>query len=68
MGKWADALFSKAICFDCQKRIAKKEVNNVNVDTQDGPLNLKLCDVCVINFNDMLKELEETIAERNNTL
>tara|TARA_B110000503_G_scaffold127494_1_gene197292 strand:+ start:952 stop:1158 length:207 start_codon:yes stop_codon:yes gene_type:complete len=68
MGKWTDALFSKAVCFDCQQRIAKKTINNVKVDTQDGPLELTLCDDCVVPFNDMLKELEETIAQRNNSL
>jgi hypothetical protein len=67
MGKWTDALFSKVVCWECNKRIAKKDINTVNVDTQDGKLNLKLCATCVIPFNDMLKDLENTIAERNNT-
>jgi hypothetical protein len=46
----------------------KKEVYSVDVDTQDGPLNFKMCKKCAGEFDEMLKDLEETIAERNNTL
>ena len=58
---------SKVVCWECKEKIPKKDINTVNVDTQDGQLSLKLCASCAIPFNDMLKDLENTIAERNNT-
>ena len=48
-------------CFNCDKIITKREIYSVDIDTMDGPLNLKLCQNCSGDFDDMLKELEEII-------
>jgi len=68
MSTWIKKLMGMHTCFHCEKLISKKEIYSVDVDTQEGPLNLKLCQDCAGDFDDMLKELEEALAERNNSL
>jgi hypothetical protein len=43
----------------------RKDVYSVDVDTLDGPMNFKMCKPCAEDLDDMLKELEETIATRD---
>lgn len=58
-------LIGQHTCYFCGYHVNKKEVYSVDVDTQDGPLNLKTCEECAVHVNEMLKELEEVLAERN---
>mgnify|MGYP001574293079 FL=1 len=67
MSEWINRLVGMHKCWHCQTLMNKKEIYSVDVDTQDGPLNFKMCKTCAEEFDDMLKDLEETIAERNNT-
>lgn len=69
MSDWVKKLIGIQECFNCNKYITKKQVYSVDVDTQDGPLHLKLCQDCSGDFDDMMKDLEENLnAQRNNTL
>lgn len=66
MSEWMKKLIGLHTCFGCQKLINKKEIYKVDVTTAEGPLHLTLCQTCADEFDDMMKELEEVIAERNN--
>jgi hypothetical protein len=48
--------------------MSKKEIYSVDIDTAEGPLNFKMCQTCADDFDDMLKELEEALAERDQSL
>ena len=67
MSEWIKKLIGMHTCFNCETLINKKEIYNVDVDTAEGPLHLKLCQKCADDFDDLMKELEEVLAERNNT-
>ena len=67
MSEWINKLVGMKKCWNCHKLLSKKQIYSVDVDTADGPLNLKMCQKCAEDLDDMLKDLEETIAERNNT-
>ena len=67
MSRWMDKLIGMHTCWNCQTKMNKKQIYSVDVDTADGPLNLKMCQICAKDVDDMLKDLEETIAERKNT-
>jgi|TARA_R110000744_G_scaffold8945_11_gene29168 hypothetical protein len=67
MSDWVKKLVGMKSCWHCEKLMTKKEIYSVDVDTQDGPINFKMCKACAEDMDEMLKELEETLAERNNT-
>ncbi len=67
MSEWINKLVGMKKCWNCHSLLNKKQIYSVDVDTADGPLNLKMCQTCAEDLDDMLKDLEETIAERNNT-
>ena len=67
MSEWINKLVGMKKCWNCHQLLNKKQIYSVDVDTADGPLNLKMCQKCAKDVDDMLKDLEETIAERNNT-
>jgi hypothetical protein len=68
MSEWIKKLIGLHTCWNCNNYIDKKNIYKVTVDTRDGPLNLTMCQECAEGFDDMLKELEEVIAERNKSL
>jgi hypothetical protein len=68
MSEWIKKLIGAHQCFQCEQYIDKKDIYDVNLDTLDGPWNFKLCGVCAKDFDDMMKELEEVIGERDNTI
>jgi len=45
----------------CSAKIDKKEIYTVNLDTLDGPHSMTLCEKCAMEFDDMLKDLEEVL-------
>ena len=67
MSDWVKKLVGMKSCWHCEKLMTKKEIYSVDVDTQDGPINFKMCKACAEDMDEMLIELEETLAERNNT-
>lgn len=69
MSNFIKKLIGLHTCFNCEQYINKKDVYSVDLDTMDGPLNLKLCQNCADDFDDMLKDLQEKLdGQRNNTL
>jgi len=68
MNEWIKKIVSVHTCFNCEKHITKKEIYSVDIDTVDGPLNLKLCPDCSGDFDDMLKELETNLELQKGTL
>lgn len=65
MSEWMRKLIGQHTCYFCEEYVNKKEIYSVDVNTQDGPLNLKTCKECAKHVDEMLKELEEVLAERN---
>tara|TARA_B110000977_G_scaffold15056_1_gene18571 strand:+ start:4151 stop:4363 length:213 start_codon:yes stop_codon:yes gene_type:complete len=65
MSTWIKKLIGMHTCWHCEKLMNRKDVYSVDVDTLDGPMNFKMCKPCAEDLDDMLKELEETIATRN---
>jgi hypothetical protein len=68
MSEWIKKLVGMHACFNCEKLMSKKEIYSVDIDTAEGPLNFKMCQTCADDFDDMLKELEEALAERDQSL
>jgi|SaaInl6LU_22_DNA_1037377.scaffolds.fasta_scaffold13115_4 hypothetical protein len=68
MSEWIKKLVGMHTCFNCEKLMNKKEIYSVDIDTAEGPLNFKMCQTCADDFDDMLKELEEALAERDQSL
>lgn len=54
-----EKLIAKHTCNMCDKRINKKEIYTVHVDTLDGPLTLTICQACATDFDQALKEIED---------
>jgi len=65
MSEWMKKLIGMHTCWNCESYIDKKSIYKVTVDTLEGPLNLTMCQKCAESFDEMLKELEEAIEERN---
>lgn len=65
MSEWIKKLIGAHTCFNCEKLMNKNEIYSVDLDTAEGPLNFKMCSACAGDFDDMLKELEEALAERD---
>ena len=65
MSEWMKKLIGMHTCWNCKDYIDKKSIYKVTVDTLEGPLNLTMCQKCAESFDEMLKELEEAIEERN---
>jgi len=61
MSKWMEKLIKKHTCNMCSAKIDKKEIYTVNLDTLDGPHSMTLCEKCAMEFDDMLKDLEEVL-------
>ena len=59
MGKWMDRLIYNHTCKFCDKKLNKKEIYTVNIDTVEGPHTFILCEICADDFNEMLKAVEE---------
>ena len=56
--------FSKNVdCFFCHKPVLKKEAFTANVDTFEGRLELKMCQLCAKDFDDLMKNIEEVKNE-----
>lgn len=68
MSEWIKKLIGVHTCFNCKKYVDKKDIYSVDLDTLDGVLHLKLCPTCANEFDDMMKDLEEVIAQRDNTI
>tara|TARA_B110000858_G_scaffold164494_1_gene190605 strand:+ start:759 stop:944 length:186 start_codon:yes stop_codon:yes gene_type:complete len=61
-------MVGKLECFNCGTKTSKKKSYVVEMNTEDGKTKLTLCDKCGSHFNVMVKEYEELIDERSNTI
>lgn len=63
MRKWFEKLISSHTCKFCDKKLDKKEIYTVSMDTLEGPHTMVLCEVCAKDFDDVLKNIEEARNE-----
>jgi transcription elongation factor Elf1 len=61
-------MLGKLECYNCGTKTSKKKSYTVEMNTEDGKTKLILCDTCGSYFNVMVKEWEEMVDERSNTL
>lgn len=59
MSKWMEKLIAKHTCTFCDKKINKKEIYTVNLDTADGSHTMNACEPCAMEFDEVLKQIEE---------
>ena len=59
MSEWMDRLIKKHTCGFCDKKLNKKEIYTINMDTGEGPHKMTSCETCAMEFNDVLVELEK---------
>lgn len=67
MSEWFKKLISKNTdtCVFCKKPVDKKTVYTITMDTAQGTHQVKSCETCAKEFDEILKDLEEAINDRN---
>jgi hypothetical protein len=67
MSEWFKRLIDKNTdtCIFCEKKVDKKTVYTITMDTADGAHIVKSCEPCAKEFDEVLKELEEVINGRS---
>ena len=67
MSEWFKRLTQKNTftCVFCEKPVDKKEVYTITMDTAQGAHNVKSCEKCAMEFNEVLKDLEEVLNGRD---
>lgn len=65
MSKWMEKLINRHTCRFCKKKLNKKEIYTVNMDTIEGPHTMILCEPCATDFDAMLKMVEDSRNERS---
>jgi len=68
MSKWMKRLIEKHTCFFCKETADRKDCFTINMDTLEGKHKVNICPKCANEFDDIMKELEIVIEERNNTI
>ena len=61
MSEWFKKLVQKnaETCVFCEKPVDKKTVYSITMDTADGAHTIKACEPCALNFDKLLKDIEE---------
>ena len=61
MSEWFKRLIAKHTfeCVGCKKKVDKQEAYTIQMDTADGPHEVKMCQGCAMEFDEVLKEIEE---------
>jgi hypothetical protein len=67
MSEWFKKLTAKNTdtCIFCKKPVDKKTVYTITMDTAQGPHQVKSCEPCAKEFDEVMKDLEEVINARN---
>ena len=67
MSQWLKKLIDKNTftCVFCEKPVDKKTVFTITMDTAQGAHEVKSCEPCAKEFNEVLKDLEEVINGRD---
>lgn len=56
-------LFSKKTCFNCKKPVDKKTAFSVKLNTAEGLIEFKACEMCAEELNGILKDFEEAFKD-----
>lgn len=59
MSEWMSRLIAKHTCFICEKKLNKKEIYTVTMDTLEGPHSVTMCEEHAMEFDSILKDIEE---------
>lgn len=61
MSEWFKRLVHKntETCIFCEKPVDKKTVYTITIDTADGAHTVKSCEPCALDFDKLLKDIEE---------
>jgi RNase P subunit RPR2 len=64
MSAWLKGLMEKKTieCVFCDIELVKKESYSITMDTADGAHTVKSCEKCALEFDKILKEVEEIHA------
>jgi uncharacterized protein with PIN domain len=52
-------------CFNCDTKLKEKEAFTIKVDTLEGLHEMKMCEKCAKYFDEIMKQVEEIIDERD---
>jgi hypothetical protein len=58
-----DKFKTKYTCFCCKNEVDKKAAFSVKLDTSEGMIELKACELCAEELNDILKDFEEAFGD-----
>lgn len=62
-------IFSKKLqCFNCSIQLKEKQAFTIKVNTLEGLHEMKMCEKCAKDFDQIMTQVEEIINERNNTI
>ena len=59
MSEWFNRLINKHTCHFCGKKLDKKEIYSITMDTLEGPHTVSSCAPCADDFDDILKAIED---------
>lgn len=59
MSEWFKRLIDKHTCHFCDKKLNKKEIYSITMDTAEGAHNVSACELCAKDFDDILKAIED---------
>lgn len=65
MSEWFRKLIQKNMdtCVFCEKPVDKKTVYTITMDTAQGAHTVKACEPCALDFDNILKDIEETLND-----
>jgi len=64
MSEWMKKLIAKHTCVFCEKKLDKKNIYTINMDTLEGPHTVTSCEKCAMEFDQVLKGVEEVINDK----
>ena len=59
MSEWMRKLIQKHTCMNCEKKLNRKEIYSVHMDTAEGPHTVTMCEPCAMEFDAFLKKVED---------
>ena len=52
-------LRKKVKCFNCGDKTIEKEAYTIKLNTLEGAHEVKMCEPCALQFDELMKEIEE---------
>jgi hypothetical protein len=59
MSMWMNKLINKHTCHFCEKKLDKKDIYSINMDTLEGHHTVSACHDCAMEFDKILKDIED---------